>query len=63
MEKISKALKCVECKEILEIPAVLLPCYHSICQKHVSAKKNSGDKLKCDKCEFEHDKYHRMDFR
>lgn len=55
MDRISKAIKCVECKKILETP-VLLPCHHSVCKKHASEAKNSGlDKLKCGECGVEHE--------
>ena len=51
MERVIKALKCVECYEILESP-VLLPCSHSICEKHVRA--DSKDSLKCGECGVDH---------
>lgn len=53
MDKVLKTIKCVECKNTLETP-LILPCQHSICQKHVT-EKNSGDKLKCPKCGIEHE--------
>ena len=53
MDKVLKAIKCPECKQLLETP-VLLPCHHSICEKHVNEKK-SGEKLICSKCGIDHE--------
>lgn len=48
MEKISNAIKCVNCGLILKSP-VLLPCGHSICKHH--AEKNYAQKqINCLKC-------------
>lgn len=49
MEKISNAIKCVNCKQILSSP-VLLPCYHSVCHNH----SISGETIKCGKCDLVH---------
>jgi hypothetical protein len=48
MNKLSNALKCVNCRKALETP-VLLPCYHSICQKHSTGL--NGLPIFCSKCE------------
>ena len=55
MEKLSKALKCVNCNELLQSP-VLLPCNHSICKKHVQNIDSSQEDLKltCGKCQDNH---------
>lgn len=37
MENIINAIKCCNCKQILKSP-IILPCGHSICNKHVSEK-------------------------
>lgn len=50
MEKISSALKCVNCKQILSGP-VFLPCGHMICQKHTQI---GDDKIVCLECGLEH---------
>lgn len=49
MDKVSKAIKCVNCKQILSSP-VILPCGHSICEKHV----RSAQSIQCGKCGLEH---------
>ena len=51
MEKVKKAIKCAECNEILESP-VLLPCSHSICNKHI--KDCSKVSIKCGICGVDH---------
>lgn len=53
MDKILKAVKCVECREVLEIP-LILPCNHSICKKHVIDK----DTIICSRCGVEHKNAH-----
>ena len=53
MDRILKAIKCIECENILETP-IILPCNHSLCRKHLS-KKNIGDKLRCAKCGINHE--------
>jgi tetratricopeptide (TPR) repeat protein len=55
MNKITSAIKCVNCQNVLDSP-VLLPCSHSICQKHTN-KRNSDGELKavlCHTCAIEH---------
>ena len=54
MDKILKAIKCSECNKILETP-VLLPCHHSICQKHVIETKKIESDLLCSKCDVDHE--------
>jgi hypothetical protein len=51
MDKVKKAIKCVNCLEVLKSP-VLLPCSHSICDKHLT----DGDKetIKCGLCKVDH---------
>lgn len=53
MDKILNAVKCVECREVLEIP-LILPCNHSICKKHVIDK----DTIICSRCGVEHKNAH-----
>lgn len=53
MDRIMKAINCSECQQVLETP-IILPCQHSICQKHVN-EKNIGDKIRCSKCGVEHE--------
>jgi hypothetical protein len=48
MDKISKAIKCANCKSTLSHP-VFLPCDHNICQTHVS-----GDYIQCGECGLDH---------
>jgi hypothetical protein len=50
MNKISNAIKCCNCKDLLDSP-VLLPCYHSICNKHTLNLKGP---ITCNKCKLEH---------
>lgn len=52
MDQILIALKCVNCSSTLTAPTVL-PCGHSICNKHLT---NNDDKIKCGKCGIEHSK-------
>jgi hypothetical protein len=55
MNKITSAITCVNCKNVLESP-VFLPCSHSICQKHTQ-KRNRDGQLKaviCHTCNIEH---------
>jgi hypothetical protein len=47
MEAIESALKCVECKAILESP-VFLPCSDLICKKHVKPDAKEFHCLHCD---------------
>ena len=49
MDKISKALKCAECREILRSP-VILPCGLSVCKHHTEAKSS----FYCMSCADEH---------
>ena len=51
MDRIQKLVKCAICHEILKSP-VILPCNHTICEKHIS--NQSKDVIKCDKCGVEH---------
>ena len=52
MNKIQNAIKCVLCREILELP-VILPCNDIVCEKHVSNQIND-DFFKCEKCGIDH---------
>jgi hypothetical protein len=52
MNMLSNAIKCVNCKNVLDSP-VLLPCSHSICKKHVT-DGNKGAAIFCNKCGLEH---------
>lgn len=52
MDLVKKAIKCVNCLEILDSP-VILPCSHSICNKHVS--DDSKESIKCRECGMEHE--------
>lgn len=52
MERISNALKCVNCRLILKSP-VLFPCGHSICKYHTDETK-PGSMIKCLKCGRDH---------
>jgi hypothetical protein len=47
METIEEAIKCAECKRVLESP-VLLPCSDSICKKHVKEGASEFHCLACD---------------
>lgn len=49
MDKIFSAIKCVNCRNLLNTP-VCLPCGHSICQIHVNQNKS----IYCNKCGLEH---------
>jgi hypothetical protein len=51
MHKISNAIKCENCRHILESP-VFLPCGHSICKKHSTGVKET---VICNTCEIEHE--------
>ena len=51
MDRILKLIKCSICYEILESP-VILPCNHTICEKHAS--NQTKDVIKCEKCGDEH---------
>jgi hypothetical protein len=51
MNKILNAIKCAICREILETP-VILPCYDTICKKHVL--NNINDVIRCEQCGVEH---------
>lgn len=46
MFKITNAIKCVNCRELLETP-VILPCSHSVCKKHTTIEAASICCLKC----------------
>lgn len=48
MNKIIKAIQCVNCREILDSP-IILPCSHSICKKHCEQS------TKCFKCGSDHE--------
>ena len=50
MDRIQKAIKCWNCLQVLDSP-VLLPCFDSICRKHVNQSENS---IRCEKCGSEH---------
>lgn len=52
MDRIQKLVKCAICHEILKSP-VILPCNHTICEKHVTSQIRD-DHFKCDKCGVEH---------
>jgi hypothetical protein len=52
MDAIESALKCVECKSILDCP-VLLPCSDSVCKKHVSQTESAKD-FHCLQCDTTH---------
>lgn len=52
MNKISSAIKCENCKQILKSP-VSLPCGHTICQKHTT--DNTKSFAICITCEIEHE--------
>jgi hypothetical protein len=47
MEAVESALKCAECKAILESP-VLLPCSDSVCKKHIKPDAKEFHCLVCD---------------
>jgi hypothetical protein len=47
MEMIKEAIKCAECKSVLESP-VFLPCSDSICKKHVKEGASEFHCLACD---------------
>ena len=51
MNKILNALKCAICRDILESP-VILPCFDTICKKHVS--KQINEVIRCEQCGVEH---------
>jgi hypothetical protein len=51
MKKILSAIKCQHCKDILESP-VVLPCGHSICDKHFNNHKGT---IICIECEIDHE--------
>lgn len=51
MNRVSNAIKCVNCKCVLQTP-VLLPCSHSICKKHTT--DSSKGVIFCNKCGLEH---------
>lgn len=50
MNKLANAIKCVNCKNVLESP-VILPCGHSICNLHSIDVKDS---VFCSICQIEH---------
>ena len=52
MNKILNAIKCAICREILESP-VILPCYDTICKKHVINHINDVN-IRCEQCGVEH---------
>lgn len=52
MNKISNALKCVNCKSILKSP-ILLPCEHSICKHHL--EKCEDKTIECIFCNAKHE--------
>ena len=51
MDKISNAIKCVNCQLVLKSP-VFLPCHHSVCKHHVQI----DIPIICEKCGKTHDK-------
>jgi hypothetical protein len=51
MDKISDAIKCVNCRNVLDLP-VILPCGCSICKKHTIELK--GTTILCCSCEIDH---------
>jgi hypothetical protein len=51
MDKISDAIKCVNCRNVLDLP-VILPCGCSICKKHTIELK--GPTILCCSCEIDH---------
>lgn len=51
MNKIQNAIKCWNCLQVLDSP-VILPCFDSICKKHVNQSENST--IRCEKCGCEH---------
>lgn len=51
MDRVFNALKCVNCREILSTP-VILPCGHTICQKHTQV---DDDKVICSECGIQHE--------
>jgi hypothetical protein len=51
MNKISNAIKCVNCRNILVSP-VLLPCGCSVCEKHT--RNITGSTMLCCACEIDH---------
>lgn len=56
MNKIQNAIKCVNCKNVLDRP-IILPCTHSICQKHAALSKSldlNGSSLFCNACGIQH---------
>ena len=54
MYKILRAIKCKKCDSYLVDP-VLLPCSHSICQRHIDlAGIINKRKIKCGKCSKDH---------
>lgn len=53
MDRIKKAIRCIECENVLNTP-IILPCNHSICKKHLN-KRNIGKKLICAKCGIDHE--------
>ena len=48
MNLISDLIKCAICKEILKMP-VVLPCGHSICERHTS-EENMTHQIYCQQC-------------
>lgn len=50
MEKVLKALKCVECDQILCVP-VVLPCTHLVCKSHTEI---DDEEVTCRKCGESH---------
>jgi hypothetical protein len=50
MEKFSCAIKCKQCRCVLESP-VLLPCFHSACKKHEQERNT----IVCIECDTEYD--------
>lgn len=52
MDKITNALKCVNCRSILVSP-VFLPCHHSVCKHH--ALTGSKSPIKCGECGRNHE--------
>lgn len=52
MDEILSAINCSNCQKSLKNP-LLLPCNHSVCEKHVTEEQRS---IKCLECGQEHEK-------
>lgn len=47
------AMKCIECKNILEDP-VILPCGDSVCRKHIPTEDGEVRTFTCKMCCIDH---------